>query len=50
MNGQQILKKQVQNVTQNNLPLKFYPAGMFVLNLYDRRKQQLIGSVRLMKQ
>jgi hypothetical protein len=50
INGKQIFRKQVQNSAQVSLPLKVYNAGIFVLNLYDHRKQQLIGSVRLMKQ
>ena len=50
LNGKQILKKQIQNATQLNLTLRSYSTGIYLLNLFDKQKQRLIGSVRLVKQ
>src|SRR4030095_9014929 len=50
LNGKQILRKQVQNTSQANLSLRANSAGVYLLNVFDKQKQRLIGSVRLVKQ
>jgi hypothetical protein len=50
LNGKELLKKHIQNTTQFTLQLRDYPGGVYLLNIYDKRKQRLIGNVRTVKQ
>jgi len=50
LNGKQLLKKQIQNSSQFNLPVRNYFSGMYILNLYDKKTQRLIGRIRILKQ
>jgi hypothetical protein len=50
VDGMQLLQQQVRNTGQHSLQLTNYKAGTYLLTLYDKRKQRVIGSVQIVKQ